>query len=64
MVDTEQALATSVVTVAELDAGVRDGEERQRLDAFVAAFDVLVLDREPAQPAAAPAAPSPLPRPL
>jgi len=45
----EQALATSVITVAELYAGVRDGEERQRLDAFVAAFDVLALDREPAQ---------------
>jgi predicted nucleic acid-binding protein len=47
--NTEQPLATSVITVAELYAGVRDGEERQRLDAFVEAFAVLILDREPAQ---------------
>jgi predicted nucleic acid-binding protein len=46
---TEQPLATSVITVAELYAGVRDGEERQRLDTFVASFDVLTLDRQPAQ---------------
>ncbi|MCS5691687.1 type II toxin-antitoxin system VapC family toxin [Cyanobium sp. FGCU-6] len=45
----EQPLATSVITVAELYAGVRDGEERQRLDAFVAAFEVLPLDCQPAQ---------------
>jgi predicted nucleic acid-binding protein len=38
---TEQPMATSAITVAELYAGVRDGEERQRLDAFVAAFEVL-----------------------
>ncbi len=44
----EQPLATSVITVAELYAGVRDGEERQRLDVFVAAFDVLNLDRQSA----------------
>jgi predicted nucleic acid-binding protein len=42
-------MAASVITVAELYAGVRDGEERQRLDAFVAAFEVLALDRQPAQ---------------
>lgn len=47
--NTEQPLATSVITVAELYAGVRDGEERQRLDVFVEAFAVLTLDREPAQ---------------
>ena len=47
---TEQPLATSAITVAEqLYAGVRDGEERRRLDAFVAAFEVLPLDRQPAQ---------------
>jgi len=46
---TEQPLAISVITVSELYAGVRDGEERQRLDAFVAAFDVLTLDSQPAQ---------------
>jgi predicted nucleic acid-binding protein len=46
---TEQPLATSVITIAELYAGVRDGQERQRLDAFVAAFDVLDLDLQSAQ---------------
>jgi predicted nucleic acid-binding protein len=46
---TEQPLAISAITVAELHAGVRDGEERRRLDAFVAAFEVLPLDRQPAQ---------------
>ncbi len=46
---TEQPLALSAITVAELYAGVRDGEERQRLDAFVAAFAVLHLDRQSAQ---------------
>lgn len=46
---TEQPLATSAITVAELYAGVRDGEERRRIDAFVAAFEVLPLDRQPAQ---------------
>lgn len=46
---TQQPLCTSVITVAELYAGVRDGEERQRLDAFVAAFEVLALDLQPAR---------------
>ncbi len=46
---TEQPLAISAITVAELHAGVLDGEERRRLDAFVAAFEVLPLDRQPAQ---------------
>lgn len=46
--ETEQPLAASVITVAELYVGVRDGEERRRLDAFVAAFDVLGLDRQAA----------------
>jgi predicted nucleic acid-binding protein len=45
----EQPLAISVITVAELYAGVRDGEERQQLDAFIGAFTVLPLDRQPAQ---------------
>jgi predicted nucleic acid-binding protein len=34
---TEQPLAISAITVAELHANVRDGEEGRRLDAFVAA---------------------------
>ena len=46
---TEQPLATSVITIAELYAGVRDDQERQRLDAFVSAFNVLDLDRQSAQ---------------
>jgi predicted nucleic acid-binding protein len=45
----EQPLAISVITVAELYAGVRDGEERQQLDTFIGAFTVLPLDRQPAQ---------------
>jgi predicted nucleic acid-binding protein len=42
----EQALAISVITIAELYAGVRDGAERQQLDGFVEAFEVLALPRE------------------
>lgn len=42
----EQPLAVSAITVAELYVGVREEEERRRLDAFVAAFDVLGLDRQ------------------
>jgi predicted nucleic acid-binding protein len=45
----KQPLAASVITVAELYAGVREGEERQRLDAFFAAFTVLPLNQQPAQ---------------
>ncbi|MCS5700542.1 type II toxin-antitoxin system VapC family toxin [Cyanobium sp. FGCU-52] len=46
---TEQPLATSVITVAELHAGVRDGKERRRLDVFVEAFAVLALGPATAQ---------------
>jgi predicted nucleic acid-binding protein len=45
----EQPLAMSVITAAELYTGVRDGEERQQLDTFIGAFTVLPLDRQPAQ---------------
>ena len=41
----ELNLAVSAVTLAELYVGVREGDERQRLDAFAAAFDVLQIDR-------------------
>ena len=41
-------LAASAITIAELYVGVRDGVERQRLDAFVEAFEVLPLDRQAA----------------
>jgi len=36
-------LAASVVSIAELYVGVREGAERQRLDVFVSAFEVLAL---------------------
>lgn len=45
----EQPLGVSAITVAELYAGVRDGEERHQLDAFLGAFTVLPLDLQPAQ---------------
>lgn len=44
----DQPLAASVITVAELYVGVRDGEERKRLDAFVGAFDLIPLDSKAA----------------
>ena len=44
----DQPLAVSVVTVAELYVGVREGTERRRLDAFVSAFDVLPLEKDAA----------------
>jgi hypothetical protein len=39
-------LFLSVITVAELYAGVRDGAERTKLDAFINAFSTVPLDRE------------------
>lgn len=42
--DCQRPLALSVITVAELYAGVREGDERLRLDAFVGAFELLPLD--------------------
>ena len=44
----DQLLAASVVTLAELYVGVREGDERQRLDAFVTAFELLPLHRDAA----------------
>lgn len=41
-------LATTAISVAELYAGVREGQERRSLDAFLAAFDVLGLEPQPA----------------
>jgi predicted nucleic acid-binding protein len=41
----ERPLAASAVTIAELYAGVREGEDRHRLDAFVSAFEALPLDK-------------------
>lgn len=47
----DQLLAASVVSIAELYVGVREGVERQRLDAFVSAFEVLPLEKEAAMQA-------------
>ena len=37
-------LQISVITIAELYAGVRDGAERTKLDAFFQAFEIVPLD--------------------
>jgi len=42
----EVPLLISVITGAELYAGVRDGAERSRLDRFTAAFQIVPLDQE------------------
>jgi predicted nucleic acid-binding protein len=39
-------LFVSVITVAELYAGVRDGAERMQLDTFVSAFGIIPLDHD------------------
>ena len=39
-------ILTSAITVAELYAGVRDGEERAVLDRFLLAFDIAPVDDE------------------
>jgi len=38
-------LTVSSITVAELFAGVRDGDERSALTAFLSAFEVIPVDR-------------------
>ncbi|HEX3528578.1 MAG TPA: type II toxin-antitoxin system VapC family toxin [Thermoanaerobaculia bacterium] len=40
-----ERLLVSVVTVAELYAGVREGEERSRLERFLQAFEIIPLDQ-------------------
>ena len=49
--DCQRPLALSVITVAELYTGVREGDERLRLDAFVEAFELLPLDSRAASQA-------------
>lgn len=44
----DRPLAASVVSIAELYVGVREGAERQRLDVFASAFEVLALGQEAA----------------
>ena len=41
-----ESLLISVITMAELYAGVREGAERTKLDEFVQAFEVVPVDRE------------------
>jgi predicted nucleic acid-binding protein len=41
-----EPLLMSAVTLAELYAGVRDGQERRELDAFVLAFELVAVDRD------------------
>jgi len=40
----QDRMLISVVTVAELYAGVREGEERSRLERFLRAFEIIPLD--------------------
>jgi predicted nucleic acid-binding protein len=40
-----EILMTSAVSVAELFAGVREGKERAALQTFIAAFEVVPVDR-------------------
>jgi predicted nucleic acid-binding protein len=44
--DLTEPLLISSMTVAELYAGVREGEERQILDLFIQAFEVVPVDDE------------------
>jgi len=41
-----ESLLISVITVAELYAGVRDGVERTKLDEFIRAFEIIPVNRE------------------
>jgi len=45
----DEVLLLSAVSVAELYAGVREGPERRDLAAFVAAFEVVLMDRRIAE---------------
>ena len=40
------SLLVSVITLAELYAGVRAGAERTKLDEFIRAFEIALVDRE------------------
>ncbi|AHE97674.1 type II toxin-antitoxin system VapC family toxin [Thioalkalivibrio paradoxus] len=40
----KEVFLISAVTVGELYAGVREGRERKALDAFMGAFEIVVLD--------------------
>ncbi len=38
-------LLMSAITMAELYAGIREGEERTKLDAFITAFELVPIDQ-------------------
>lgn len=44
----QQQLCVSVITVAELYAGVRNKKEQRVIDKFLSAFDVLPIDQDTA----------------
>jgi predicted nucleic acid-binding protein len=44
-----ETLMVSAVTIAELFAGVREGEERRRLDGFAQAFEVVAVSPQIAE---------------
>ena len=44
-----ETLLVSAVTVAELFAGVREGDERTALNAFLGAFEIVAIDRDIAE---------------
>lgn len=41
-----EPLLISAVTIAELYAGVRDGQERTALDSFIQAFEIVAVEEE------------------
>ncbi|MBM4273639.1 MAG: type II toxin-antitoxin system VapC family toxin [Deltaproteobacteria bacterium] len=44
-----EPILISVITVAELYAGVREGEERRRVEQFLAVLEIIPVDAEIAQ---------------
>jgi predicted nucleic acid-binding protein len=44
--DLTEPLLMSVVTLAELYTGVREGDEREALDTFITAFELVPVDQE------------------
>lgn len=44
-----ETLMVSAVTIAELFAGVREGEERQRLDGFLRIFEIVAVSPQIAE---------------
>src|SRR5438105_14590954 len=42
----KEEILISSVTIAELYAGVREGKERLKLEAFLLAFEIIPIDKE------------------